>query len=61
MGYTRRCPACGAYLDPCERCDCQDKETTLGAANAEGCKAESELPRPHSSSILHESKEGCQA
>lgn len=20
----RRCPDCGAYLDPCERCDCHD-------------------------------------
>lgn len=20
----RQCPICGAYLDPCEPCDCQD-------------------------------------
>ena len=20
----RKCPCCGANLDPCERCDCQD-------------------------------------
>lgn len=22
----RKCPCCGANLDPCERCDCQDAE-----------------------------------
>ncbi len=22
----RKCPCCGANLDPCERCDCQDPE-----------------------------------
>lgn len=22
----RQCPACGAYLDPCEICDCTKKE-----------------------------------
>lgn len=22
----RQCPYCGAYLDPCEPCDCQDQE-----------------------------------
>ena len=25
----RRCPDCGAYLDPCERCDCQDPEDDI--------------------------------
>lgn len=22
------CPLCGAYLDPDEKCDCQEEETT---------------------------------
>lgn len=25
MGYPRRCPICGAYLDPEEICDCKEK------------------------------------
>ena len=25
----RRCPDCGAYLDPCEPCDCQDPEADI--------------------------------
>lgn len=28
MSYYRICPDCGSYLDPCERCDCQDPEDT---------------------------------
>lgn len=26
MAYARCCPFCGAYLDPCEICDCQTEE-----------------------------------
>ena len=26
MSYYRTCPYCGAALDPCEICDCQDKK-----------------------------------
>lgn len=26
MPHYRICPDCGSYLDPGERCDCQDKE-----------------------------------
>ena len=26
MAYARQCPFCGAYLDPCEICDCQTAE-----------------------------------
>lgn len=40
MYHFRRCPICRAYLDPGERCDCQDKETAPDAANIEGGKAE---------------------
>jgi hypothetical protein len=25
----RQCPYCGAYLDPCERCDCQDPDEDI--------------------------------
>ena len=31
----RRCPYCGAYLDPGERCDCQDEKELPGATNTE--------------------------
>lgn len=26
--YDNRCPDCGAFLDPNEICDCQEKENT---------------------------------
>lgn len=38
MAYARQCPFCGAYLDPCEICDCQmeEKETAApGIATSE--------------------------
>ena len=38
MAYARQCPFCGAYLDPCEICDCQTEErnTAPGIATSEG-------------------------
>ena len=40
MPYYRKCPVCGAALDPGEICtDCQDKETAPDAANIEGGRA----------------------
>lgn len=38
MAYARQCPYCGAYLDPCEICDCQteEKNTAPGIATSEG-------------------------
>ena len=26
MPYYKTCPECGAHLDPCEKCDCQEDE-----------------------------------
>lgn len=26
MAYSRKCPNCGAYLDPGEICDCADDQ-----------------------------------
>ena len=26
MSYYRTCPSCGSNLDPCERCDCQERQ-----------------------------------
>lgn len=38
MGY-RQCPLCGAYLDPGEVCDCQEKENVASSgANTESDK-----------------------
>lgn len=43
MPYYRVCPDCGSYLDPDERCDCQDnEETALDGANIQGGKVESD-------------------
>lgn len=38
MAYARQCPFCGAYLDPCEICDCQTEErnTAPGIATSGG-------------------------
>lgn len=26
MAYDNVCPECGAYLDPCEKCDCEERK-----------------------------------
>lgn len=57
----RICPYCGAALDPCEICDCQDKEdAALSAANTQDGKAEKMPTQHNSASILPETKEDCQ-
>ena len=28
MSYFRVCPLCGAHLDPDEKCDCTEQDTT---------------------------------
>ena len=51
MPYYRICPQCRAYLDPGERCDCQDKEKAAPVLeHRDGPKVESELRHPHSTS-----------
>jgi len=52
MPYYRKCPVCGAALDPGEICDCQDEKTAPRAANSEGCQVDHELSDPRSASIL---------
>lgn len=55
MSYYRTCPICGAYLDPCERCDCQDeKEAAASATNTDSGKAERDLHDRFSASSLTE-------
>lgn len=34
--YYRVCPACGAYLDPCECCDCAEKAAPGVATTEDG-------------------------
>lgn len=47
MPYYRICPQCGAYLDPGELCDCQDKEKAAPVLqHRDGQKVESESPNP---------------
>ncbi len=61
MPYYRKCPLCGATLDPGERCDCQDKETAPDAANIEGGpKVEIGLPTNISTPIVHHNEGGNQ-
>lgn len=57
MPYYRKCPVCGAALDPGEICDCQDEETAPRAANSEGCQVDHELSDPRSASILPKKQE----
>ncbi len=56
MSYYRICPICGAALDPCEQCDCQNKERPFQCANTERAKAETGLPNhvsvPHFTKYL---------
>ena len=43
----RTCEHCGARLDPCERCDCQD-DTAEGTATVAGSEAgQQATPNPH--------------
>ena len=34
--YYKICPDCGAYLDPCERCDCAEKAASGVATTEDG-------------------------
>ena len=50
MAYARCCPFCGAYLDPCEICDCQteEKETAApGIATSEDGNEKSDITTLH--------------
>lgn len=41
----RICPECGAYLDPCEACDCQEKKKAApSGTNTESGTAEKDQP-----------------
>lgn len=60
MSYYRKCPACGAALDPGEICDCQNKETAPDAANIEGGQVENGLPTNISTPIVQQNKGGFQ-
>ena len=60
VSYYRTCPICGAYLDPCERCDCQDeKEAAASATNTDSGRVETGLQAQLSASSLHEDKGNC--
>lgn len=59
--FYRRCPACRAYLDPGERCDCQKENAALDATNIKSGKVDSDLPDHGSTSILSKNEEDCQA
>lgn len=50
----RICPDCGAYLDPDERCDCQDEETALDVGSIGSGKVDRELSDPRSIYILRQ-------
>lgn len=68
MSY-RICPKCGAYLDPCESCDCQDvgkpqtfvKREKRAAPVSEHRNGRAEKDNHHNSaSILQIKQENCQ-
>lgn len=51
----RKCPCCGANLDPCERCDCQDSEDNGNkkAAMPASTAADPQKRRPDMTAILY--------
>lgn len=58
----RVCPLCGAYLDPGEQCDCQNKkECAASATNTDGGRVETGLKAHISTSSLSDNKEENQA
>ena len=60
MSYYRKCPFCGAALDPCERCDCLDeKDTAASATNTDSGRVEMGLQALFSISSLYENEEDC--
>lgn len=45
MSYYRVCPACGAFLDPNEQCDCErepEKTAKTGQTRTKAAKKDSE-------------------
>ena len=60
MSYYRKCPFCGADLDPCERCDCLDeKDAAASATNTDSGRVEMGLQALFSISSLYENEEDC--
>ena len=60
MSYYRKCPFCGAALDPCERCDCLDeKDAAASATNTDSSRVEMGLQALFSISSLYENEEDC--
>lgn len=54
MSFYRTCPHCGAALDPCELCSCQDKkEAPASVESTDGDRAEQNMT-PVSASIVTE-------
>lgn len=60
MSYYRKCPFCGAALDPCERCDCLDEQDAAASAtNTDSGRVEMGLQALFSISSLYENEEDC--
>lgn len=60
MSYYRKCPFCGAALDPCEWCDCLDeKDAAASATNTDSGRVETGLQALLSVSSLYENEEDC--
>lgn len=51
--FYRTCPRCGSNLDPCERCDCDKRETRSAETNS---KAEGENHGKHLSTDIPKAK-----
>ena len=61
MSYYRTCPDCGAALDPCEVCDCQDKKEAAPVLQHRNGKAEQKSHELQSSALSLSKGEGkCQ-
>ncbi len=47
MGYTHKCPECGAYLDYGEICDCAKKDRPDAGGQHQGGKGKNPLTLYH--------------
>lgn len=46
MGYSKKCMHCGAYLDPGERCDCEQQKTACPSLPIPKSQSEDKKPVP---------------
>ena len=56
MSFFKVCPHCGAALDPCEVCDCQNEESALASVGSTGEGGAEQVDKAVSASIMTETE-----